>query len=99
MVGYSNSNVEVVSHNLLKFGYGPDDGGGDTTGNLVYLTKRFGPISSFSGSYQANRWTVNITQSPGNIINVNLQYKVNNSSYLQHALQRTTISCVSKTLL
>ena len=61
-------NVEVLPHNRLSLrsGYGSDDGGGHTADNLIYLTNRFGPISSFSGSYRADRWTVNIERSPGN---------------------------------
>ena len=65
---YPATNVEVVPRNNLSSGYGSDDGGGHTADNLIYLTKRFGPISSFSGSYRADRWTVNIERSPGNYI-------------------------------
>ena len=66
--GTPATNVEVVPHNRfsLQFGYGPDDGGGYTADTLIYLTNRFGPISSFSGSYRADRWTVNIERSSGN---------------------------------
>ena len=61
--GTPATNVEVVPRSTLSSGY---DGGGRTADNLIYLTKRFGPISSFSGSYHADRWTVNIERSPGN---------------------------------
>ena len=63
--GTPATNVEVVPRNTLNYGYGLDSGGGHTAANLIYLTKRFGPISSFSGSYRADRWTVNIERSPG----------------------------------
>ena len=56
--------VELVPRSTLSYGYGPDGGGGLTADNLIYLTNRFGPISSFSGSYRADRWTVNIERSP-----------------------------------
>ena len=58
--GNPATNVEVVPRGTLSSGYGSDDGGGRTADNLIYLLNRFGPISSFSGSYHANRWTVNI---------------------------------------
>ena len=51
---YPATNVEVVPRNNLSSGYGSGDGGGNTADNLIYLTKRFGPISSFSGSYRAD---------------------------------------------
>ena len=57
--------VEVVPHSTLRYGYGSDGSGGRTADAIVYLTNRFGPISSFSGSYHADRWTVNIERSPG----------------------------------
>ena len=61
-------NIEVLPYNRLSLqpGHGPDDGGGRTADTLTYLTNRFGPISSFSGSYRADRWTVNIERSLGN---------------------------------
>ena len=46
-------------------GYGTDTGGGHTAELLDYLRQRFGPISSFSGSYRADRWSLNIIISPG----------------------------------
>ena len=67
-MGNPATNVEVVPRNKLSLrsGHGPDDGGGSTADTLIYLTNRFGPISSFSGSYRADRWTVNIERSLGN---------------------------------
>ena len=64
--GTPATNVEVVPRSTLSSGYGSDSGGGRTAKNVIYLTKRFGPISSFSGSYRADRWTVNIERSAGN---------------------------------
>ena len=59
--GTPATNVEVVPRDTgLSSGYGLDSDGGRTADDIVYLTKRFGPISSFSGSYRANKWTVNI---------------------------------------
>ena len=48
-------------------GYGTDIGGGNTAELLDYLQQRFGPVSSFSGSYRADRWELTIhrnTESP-----------------------------------
>ena len=68
VVGYSNTNIEVIPRKIRIYGYGPDHTniGGYAADALVYFTERFGPISSFSGSFRANRWTVNIERSPGN---------------------------------
>ena len=49
----------------LPYGYGTDTGGGHTAELLVYLRKRFGPVRSFSGSYRADTWRVNIQRSAG----------------------------------
>ena len=56
---------ETLNRSEPSTGYGSDVGGGDTTELLLYLTKRFGPISSFSGSYRADKWSLNIIRSPG----------------------------------
>ena len=44
----------------MEYGYGTDDGGGDSVGLLKDLTQRFGPVSTFSGSYSAGMWTLSI---------------------------------------
>ena len=44
-------------------GYGSDSGGGRTAQLLLYLQQRFGHVSSFSGSYRADNWELNITRS------------------------------------
>ena len=49
----------------LPYGYGSDSGGGHTAELLVYLRQRFGSVRSFSGSYRADRWRVNIQRSAG----------------------------------
>ena len=64
--------MEKISDKNLPGSYGSDDGGGDSVGLLKYLTQRFGPVSTFSGSYSAGTWTLKITgNSPsGNICSV-----------------------------
>ena len=45
----------------IPFGYGNDSDVGDTDGFIHYLEHRFGPTASFTGTYKADRWLVNIT--------------------------------------
>ena len=61
--------VEKVSNILLPSLANGFDGYGDhTLQALKYLTERFGSISSFTGTYRADRFMMNIgrsTQHPG----------------------------------
>ena len=41
-------------------GYGDDAGGGDTVGLLYYVQLHYGSVASFTGSYRADRWDVEI---------------------------------------
>ena len=43
--------------------YGSDSGGGRTKELLTLLSERFGPITSFSGTYRADEWTLHINRS------------------------------------
>ena len=52
--------VERHSYRTLPSGYGSDTGGGETDKVLEYVVGRFGPVASFSGSYRADAWTLNI---------------------------------------
>ncbi|CAI8036248.1 Hepatocyte growth factor receptor, partial [Geodia barretti] len=45
------------------YGFGTDNGGGGTAELLLYLQQRFGPVTSFSGSYRADRWELNINRT------------------------------------
>ena len=66
-VTYSHGSVLSVerhTYRTLPSGYGSDTGGGETDKCLEYVVGRFGPVASFSGSYRADSWTLNIT--PGN---------------------------------
>lgn len=60
----SGNQSTTVVQTGLGFGYGI---GRHTVNTIMFLTERFGPISSFSGSYRADRWTVNIVRSPGKL--------------------------------
>ena len=52
--------VERHSYQTLPCGYGSDTGGCHTDKVLEYVVGRFGPVASFSGSYRADSWTLNI---------------------------------------
>ena len=49
----------------LSYAYGSDTGGGNTLRVLQYLRGRFGPVASFSGSYRADSWTLQISRQNG----------------------------------
>ena len=57
--------TEILMEPDNHYGYGSDSGGGRTAELLLYLQQRFGPVSSFSGSYRADRWEINIHRTAG----------------------------------
>ena len=62
---YSSGSVlsmERHYYQTLPCGYGSDTGGCETDKILEYVVSRFGPVASFSGSYRADSWTLNIRQ-------------------------------------
>ena len=66
VTGYSSQsvlNVERHPYQTLPYGDGSDVGGGNTDQLLGYVVGRFGPIASFSGSYRADSWTLNIQRN------------------------------------
>ena len=66
VMGYSSQSVlhvERVPYQTLPYGYGSDTGGGKTDQLLEYVFRRFGPVASFTGSYRADTWTLNIQRS------------------------------------
>ena len=52
----------AVENTSRLSGYGKDDGGGDTHEILTNLYNRFGPVSSFTGTYQADVWRLRINR-------------------------------------
>ena len=64
----SGSGVGIVEDrsDLGYYAYGSDSGDDSTQKLLLYLYERFGPVSSFTGTYQADRWNMNITRRPPN---------------------------------
>ena len=66
-VVYSPGQVLTVerirsSSRTIDCAYGSDTGGCNTLHVLQYLRGRFGPVSSFSGSYRADSWTLQISR-------------------------------------
>ena len=56
--------LERISARSRTFptGYGSDTGGGNTLGMLQHLRRRFGPVASFTASYRADSWTLQISR-------------------------------------
>ena len=57
--------VEKVGYGYLPYGYGRDVSSGSTAESLQYLINRFGAIASFSGTYDAGRWVLDIQRENG----------------------------------
>ena len=66
VTGYSSQsvlNVERLPYQTLPYGIGSDVGGGRTDELLDSVIGRFGPVASFSGSYRADSWTLDIQRN------------------------------------
>lgn len=50
-------------------GYGSDSGGGDTVGLLKKVYNRFGVVTSFTGTYRANQWSLVVRSSTATFTN------------------------------
>ena len=57
--------VEHVDYGYLPSGYGRDGSRGFTAESLQYLINRFGAIASFSGTYNADKWVLDIQREDG----------------------------------
>ena len=53
----------LTDRNLRLTGYGSDSGGGGTHELLRHFNNRFGHVSSFTGTYRADVWRLNIHRS------------------------------------
>ncbi|XP_072036251.1 uncharacterized protein [Amphiura filiformis] len=58
--GTPRYNVQITEHGSI-YGYGSDSGGGNTVGLLKYIRDNYGPVSSFTGTYNADSWTLDIS--------------------------------------
>jgi hypothetical protein len=54
--------VLAVENSLRISAYGSDTGGGNTEELLTNIYNRFGPISSFTGTYRADEWRLTINR-------------------------------------
>lgn len=81
--GYYSGTVTTTSGSVVReietltspenlHGYGD---GGATVDLLLYLEQRFGPVSSFSGSYRADRWDLTVQRTAGFYIFCDILYK------------------------
>ena len=69
--------VERHSYQTLPCGYGSDTGGCKTDKILEYVVGRFGPVTSFSGSYKADTWTLDIQQGSSPASELVIAFKLN----------------------
>ncbi|XP_070568565.1 uncharacterized protein [Ptychodera flava] len=68
MSRYGTSNIEYWAGEIRSlegvyhavYGYGNDRGGYNTVGLLKYVHQRFGPITSFTGTAQADEWMIDL---------------------------------------
>ena len=52
--------IRVVENNLEFYAYGNDFEGGQTEELLRNIYNRFGPVASFTGTYQVDSWSLTI---------------------------------------
>ncbi|KAL9963162.1 hypothetical protein ACROYT_G032337 [Oculina patagonica] len=69
-VSGDTNQVQVVERrgirtSLWSYGYGTDSGGGDTVGLLNQVFKKYGVVTSFTGTYRADDWTLVLSLSHG----------------------------------
>ncbi|XP_077993982.1 uncharacterized protein LOC144447775 [Glandiceps talaboti] len=57
--------IQLERRRDLPRGYGDDRGGGNTAGLLKYLEQHFGTVTSFTGTYQADQWDLNLETDVG----------------------------------
>ena len=99
--------VERVPNSQLPDAYGGDER--RTNEVLQYVSCRFGPVASFSGSYSADRWTLNIqrnvltagetvTVSLGSTQLFNVHEKNGGAWYLNHVkvMKKKTLTWADK---
>ena len=63
---YNQDQVLAVEKDLSLYAYGSDSGGGSTRKLLQLLSQRFSPVTSFTGTYQADKWYLEINRAASN---------------------------------
>ena len=67
---YNRVNEIETRGREIACAYGDDSAGCNTAELLLDLQQQFGPVCSFSGTYRADKWVVNIGSSTGtNVMN------------------------------
>lgn len=61
--GQAVLSVERHNYQTLPWGGGDDSEGGNTVQLLEYIVGRFGPITSFTSTYKADSWTLNMQRN------------------------------------
>ena len=82
---YSPGQVLTMERNTyqnLPCAYGSDTGGCHTLRVLQYLRGRFGPVASFSGSYRADSWTLQISRQNRSGVLATNSYEIANCSFI-----------------
>ena len=59
---YPPGQVLTVENSLRLYSYGSNSGGGKTRQLLDIISDRFGPVSSLTGTYQADVWRLGINR-------------------------------------
>lgn len=53
--------VTTSASRTIPRGYGSDAGGGNTVGLLQHIRDNYGPVNTFTGTYRADTWTLDIS--------------------------------------
>ncbi|XP_072032084.1 uncharacterized protein [Amphiura filiformis] len=59
--GTPRADVPITGSSSIPRGYGSDSGGGNTAGLLKHIRDNYGPVNSFTGTYRADSWTLDIS--------------------------------------
>ena len=74
--------MEETTYQNLPCAYGSDTGDCHTLRVLQYLRGCFGPVASFSGSYRADSWTLQISRQNRSSVFATNGYEIANCSFI-----------------
>ncbi|XP_070550008.1 uncharacterized protein [Ptychodera flava] len=92
--GAVNTIESLKYTNAIPSGYGDDSGGGDTVGLLMYINGRFGPVTSFSGTYKADEWHLSVGSTALQTTMIPDEERIPCTGYCSGS-HRTGASCVN----
>nr|XP_058949665.1 uncharacterized protein LOC131777387 [Pocillopora verrucosa] len=78
-------------------GYGSDSGGGDTVGLLKKIYEKFGVVTSFTGTYKADKWSLSLRSSNGSGSSIVSSSKSSANTVITSTTPTTTIPSTSST--